>query len=177
MGGRYIAYHGEAFTRPMRDTIRENLFNIMGPAIAGTHAVDLFAGTGVLGFEALSRGSTSATMIEQNRMAAIAIESNAKSLSLDPDRYDVIVGDTFRLGRKVIESFADGTPLVAFLCPPYAMWDTATNKLNDLIEAFIETAPEGSRLVAETEKWFDTATWPGDDWDIRVYGNTVLGFL
>ena len=66
MGGRTVRYHGADFTRPMKDNIRENLFNILGQAAKGAIAIDLFAGTGALGLEALSRGATRAIIVEQN---------------------------------------------------------------------------------------------------------------
>ena len=58
MRGRTVHYHGAAFTRPMKDSVRESLFNIVGIATKGAICFDLFAGTGALAFEALSRGAS-----------------------------------------------------------------------------------------------------------------------
>ena len=52
--------------RPMKNRVREALFNLIGPSIKGKHAIDLFAGTGALGLEAISRGAVSATLTEQH---------------------------------------------------------------------------------------------------------------
>ena len=55
--GSVIEYHGDPRTRPMKDRVREAAFNLIGPQVVGTFAIDLFAGTGALAFEALSRGA------------------------------------------------------------------------------------------------------------------------
>ena len=65
MRGRTVVYHGAEFTRPMKDSVRESLFNIIGPRIKGSAVVDLFAGTGAVAFESLSRGASSASAIEK----------------------------------------------------------------------------------------------------------------
>ena len=61
---RKLLYHGDPVTRPMKHRVREAIFNLVGLEAKGRHAIDLFAGTGALGLEALSRGATSATFIE-----------------------------------------------------------------------------------------------------------------
>ena len=68
--GRKLHYSGDPRTRPMKDRVRQALFNRLGPDVEGTLAVDLFAGTGALGLEALSRGATRAILIEQHRPTA-----------------------------------------------------------------------------------------------------------
>ena len=64
--GRRLHYSGDRRTRPMKDRLREAVFNLIGPDIRGKHAIDLFAGTGALALESLSRGAKSATLIEQH---------------------------------------------------------------------------------------------------------------
>src|SRR5919199_1250279 len=64
--GRKIKYSGDVRTRPMKDRVREAVFNLLGPQVSGSHAIDLFAGTGALGFEAISRGALRATFIERH---------------------------------------------------------------------------------------------------------------
>src|SRR5947207_6491605 len=64
--GRKISYSGEVRTRPMKDRVREAVFNLLGAQVAGTQAIDLFAGTGALGLEALSRGAAQATFIDRH---------------------------------------------------------------------------------------------------------------
>src|SRR5262249_42961688 len=64
--GRKLQYSGDIRTRPMKDRVREALFNLIGPNVRGMHAIDLFAGTGALGLEAISRGAAGATFIERH---------------------------------------------------------------------------------------------------------------
>ena len=64
--GRPLAYSGDQRTRPMKDRVREAVFNLLGPAVVGSHAIDLFAGTGALGLEAISRGAVRATFLERH---------------------------------------------------------------------------------------------------------------
>ena len=70
VGGRYrgskLRYHGDPVTRPMKDRVREAIFNLIGMEVEGKHAIDLFAGTGALGLESLSRGASGATFIEKH---------------------------------------------------------------------------------------------------------------
>src|SRR6186713_2214397 len=74
---RKLQYSGDLRTRPMKDRVREAVFNLLGPQIKGTHAIDLFAGTGALGLEAVSRGASRATLIERHLPTAKLIEQNA----------------------------------------------------------------------------------------------------
>ena len=176
MRGRLIDYHGESFTRPMKDNIRENLFNILGQSIRGAICFDLFAGTGALSFESLSRGARSAVMIERDRRAVVSIEKTAESLGVR-DRIKLLTGDAFRLAGSQLTSPDEDTPWIVFLCPPYALWQESLEELNRIIRQTLEHAPLGSVLVAETEKSFDPERLPKGEWDFRVYGGTRLGFI
>ena len=174
--GRLIDYHGADFTRPMKDNIRENLFNILGPSIRNRLAFDLFAGTGALAFEALSRGAQSAVLVEQNKKAIQFLNKTCEILEFE-GRAEVIHGDAFLAGAAQLSSPDEDTPWVVFLCPPYALWESMLQELKGLIARFMEHAPIGSVLVAETEKSFDAGRLPQINWDFRVYGNTRLGFV
>lgn len=176
MGGRTVTYHGEEFTRPMKDNIRENLFNILGRAIKGAIAFDLFAGTGALGFESISRGASSVVMIEQNRMAGKQISKTAESLGVE-SKIKLITTDTFRVAESLLAPPAQDTPWVVFLSPPYVLWEEELEKLNGIIRAGLSNAPPGSVIMAETEKAFDTDRLPPGPWDFRSYGKTTLGFI
>ncbi|MDA3920899.1 MAG: 16S rRNA (guanine(966)-N(2))-methyltransferase RsmD [Salinisphaera sp.] len=79
--------------RPTSDRIRETLFNWLTPIIDGARCLDLFAGTGALGIEALSRGAASALLAEQSKAAAASIEQALRQLGAD-DRTRVLVGDS-----------------------------------------------------------------------------------
>ena len=176
MRGRSITYHGADFTRPMKDNIRENLFNILGRACQGAIALDMFGGTGALAFESLSRGATRAVTIEQSRHANRYIRQTAEQLGVE-DRMKILSGDAFQLGTQLLLPPADDTPWIVFLCPPYVLWEESLADLNRLIALTLENAPPGSVLVAETEKRFESHHLPPGQWDFRVYGGTKLAFI
>lgn len=176
MRGRTVIYHGELFTRPMKDNIRENVFNILNHACKGAVCYDLFAGTGALGFEAISRGATSSVLVEQNRRAVFYIEQTMESLKLE-DKVRVITADTFRVASEMLGPPADETPWIVFLCPPYVLWEESLEELSAIIRQVQVNAPPGSVLMVETEKSFDQDRLPAGDWDRRTYGGTTLGFL
>ncbi|MGB7343488.1 MAG: RsmD family RNA methyltransferase [Pirellulaceae bacterium] len=176
MGGRPIQYHGEEFTRPMKDNIRENLFNILGRAMKGAIAFDMFAGTAALAFESISRGASKAIAIEQSRLAIGYIQKTIESLPID-GRLKVLQGDAFRIGTDLLGPPDDDVAWIVFLCPPYVLWEEQTEQLNSLIRSFMRHAPPGSILVAETEKVFDHEKLPPGEWDLREYGGTRLAFI
>ncbi|MEM9366014.1 MAG: RsmD family RNA methyltransferase [Planctomycetota bacterium] len=200
--GRPVMYHGADFTRPMKDSVRENLFNIVGPAIRGMRVFDLFAGTGILAIESISRGASEATAIEAVPRAGSWIRKSAEKLGVS-DRLTVVIGDTFRLATRMMSiidshaaphaispsdhadaemtdaAVADERPWLCLLCPPYRMWEDTDDlaALCTLIDHCRRHAPPGSILVTETEKSFDSTRLPNDEWDFRTYGRTTLGFI
>ena len=99
LGGRRLRYQGDPRTRPMKDRLRESVFNLIGPAVRGKHALDLFAGTGALGIEALSRGEPRATLIEQHRPTAAMIRQNLVELGV-AEQAEVVAGNVFIWWRR-----------------------------------------------------------------------------
>jgi len=98
--------------RPTSDKLRETLFNILAPRIAGARVLDGYAGTGALGLEALSRGAEHVTFVEKDRRAAALIEENAQMCGV-AGRYTIASGD-FLAVRGVAGSFD-----LILLDPPY----------------------------------------------------------
>jgi 16S rRNA (guanine966-N2)-methyltransferase len=178
--GRGVWYHGDRATRPMKESLREALFNIVGPAIKGRIAWDLFSGTGILAIESFSRGAVFALAIERNREFAKMIRQSADAIDISSDQVEVLMGDSFRVTPKrmasVRDQFAD-TPWVTYFCPPYAMWSERRDDLFELLETTAQLAPEGSLIVTETDKFFDISTLPLGPWDVRPKGNMTLSFL
>lgn len=174
---RNVTYNGDRLTRPMKDNVRENLFNILGKGVAGTVAYDLFAGTGILAIEAISRGAKHAIAIDSSRDSFRSIRQSVDKLGLN-ERVEVLLGDTFRLSPLRLEH-APGERRVVFCCPPYAMWDSHGEQLNELLITAAKNAAEGSLLVAEMDRKSDPAELPGGEWvpegwDVRSYGHTHL---
>lgn len=179
--GRSIQYHGAEYTRPMRDNVRENLFNIVGQNIRGAVCVDLFSGTGALAFESISRGAARAIAIERSRHAIGYLKSNAEHLDVS-DKLVVVTGDAFRLastflGPPSAENPDDDTPRIVFVCPPYVLWQQSLTELNRIIQTALMHSSPGSIIVAETDKHFDPEGLSPGNWDHRVYGNTRLSFI
>src|SRR5712692_4654402 len=77
-------------TRPTSDRLRETLFNILAPRIEGARFLDLCAGSGAVGIEALSRGAAQVTFVDQSRKMCALIETNLEALGIDEDEVDVV---------------------------------------------------------------------------------------
>lgn len=103
--------------RPTTDRVRQAIFNILGPVVGGARILELFAGTGAFGFEALSRGAASAVFVDRDRKAAMMVIETAKTLGVE-DRINVLVLDAPRALKKLARS-ADRFKII-YLDPPYA---------------------------------------------------------
>jgi 16S rRNA (guanine966-N2)-methyltransferase len=116
-GGRRLQAPAGRQVRPTSERVREALFNALGSmdAIAGATVLDLFAGTGALGIEALSRGATSAIFVDADARAIAAVKANLQATGL-ADRARVVQADAMRFLTERPPSKAD----VAFADPPYA---------------------------------------------------------
>lgn len=171
MRGRRVEYSGDPAIRPMKDRTRESVFNLLGGDLSGTIAIDLFAGTGVLGLESISRGSVRAILLELSRPAVTTIVSNAQRLKI-AECIEVHNVDTFRW-LKYIESTAApwmDSPWVVFCCPPYQLWTTDLPRLKEGLLKLFHLSPAGSMFVVESELEFDVAqSIPELEWDVRTY--------
>ena len=117
-GARIFAPKGSA-TRPTSDRVRENVFNIVAPWIEDARVLDLYAGSGAMGLEALSRGAASAVFVEADEHAARAIERNLDKLRLTGAR--VVRHDAV---TALAQEVAAGREYdLVLLDPPYAMTD------------------------------------------------------
>ncbi|MEM6691712.1 MAG: RsmD family RNA methyltransferase [Planctomycetota bacterium] len=174
LGGRIVTYHGDRLTRPMKDNVRENLFNLIGPSIRSTRAIDLFAGTGALAFEAISRGASSAVAVEQNRMAAKWIRATAEDLDVS-SKIEIQMGDAFAIANEILRTEEQPIPRVVFVCPPYALWKERGDDLASLIQQASQSSPPGSVIVLESDKQDPPpAGLPAIPWDERIYGRVRL---
>src|SRR5438046_7649966 len=114
-GRRLRAVRGLA-VRPTSDRLRETLFNILAPRIGGSRFLDICAGSGAVGIEALSRGATEVTFIERSRQACVAIEANLASLGIT--RSTIIKHDAAASLKKLARESAQFD--LVFFDPPYA---------------------------------------------------------
>lgn len=121
---RLLEFPPAAALRPTPDRVRETLFNWLGQRLDGLACLDLFAGSGALGFEALSRGAERVVMVEQDRAVARALRDNAERLQAA--RAEVVQAEALRWLEGCAEAFD-----VVFLDPPYAS-DLASRALERL---------------------------------------------
>jgi 16S rRNA (guanine966-N2)-methyltransferase len=158
-------------TRPTSDRVREALFSILG-SVAGGHVLDLYAGTGALGLEALSRGARAAVFVERSKEAVAALQANLQALGLASPRARLVVSPVERCARSLGDEPFD----LVFADPPYA--DVANGEASRLLEAVAvprmapsallvlehasrDRSPDVSSLIREQE---------------RTYGDTSLSF-
>jgi len=165
--GRTLQYSGDLRTRPMKDRVREAVFNLVGPDIKYMYAIDLFAGTGALGLEAVSRGALGVTLIERHLPTAKIIEQNAATIGVK-EQTKVVFGDAFRWGKT--PTAPSDHPWVVFCSPPYEFYVSRQQDMLDMIGRLIEKSPPGSCLVIEADEHFDMQLLPPEiDWDVRKY--------
>ena len=178
-GGRRLHYTGDFRTRPMKDRLREAVFNLLGTDVRGKHALDLFAGTGALGLESISRGAARATMIEQHHPTAGVIRQNIAELGLEAQA-EVVPGNTFLWWRKqqktACEALVAGGPWAVFCSPPYDFYVDRIGEMLELLTGMLEVSPAGSVFLVESDNRFDFKQLPDfERWDVRSYPPAVVG--
>ena len=143
--------------RPTTDRIKETLFNMISPAIRDSRFLDIFAGSGQIGIEALSRGADSAVFIDSGRSAISCINANLEKCHFT-DRATVISSDV----RRALETLHGGDPFdIIFMDPPYAM--EGQEDILRLIDSLNLLADDGMIIVeADIQKDF------GDDLPFRL---------
>jgi 16S rRNA (guanine(966)-N(2))-methyltransferase RsmD len=179
-GGHYRsrqlrAPRGDA-TRPTSDRVREALFSILGGlgALDGARVLDLYAGTGALALEALSRGATQATLVESGREALAAIRANVSTLGVE--RQVTVVAQTVERAGRALES---GAYDLVFADPPYA--DVRSGAAVRAVEVIAHAAlvqGEDALLVLEHASADTAPVVVGFRLeDSRRYGDTALSFF
>jgi 16S rRNA (guanine966-N2)-methyltransferase len=180
-GGRRIDAPEGTGTRPMLDRVREALFSTLADLVVDARVLDLFAGSGSLGLEALSRGATHARFVESAGPALAALKKNVEALGLK-NRARVIRDDALR-PRSWRDAGDDSIRYeLAFFDPPYPMLDdpNARAKLLAAIRALFETAlVPGATLVfhAPTRGVETLRLGPGFECEVRTYGTSALAYV
>lgn len=159
-GRRLVAPKGDV-ARPTQDRVREAWFSILGDAVEGARVLDLFAGSGALGLESLSRGAVAAEFVEKNRHSLEALEKNIASLDV-AGRAKVVKGDAMRFAQGLEAGNYD----LAFADPPYDLGAGAK------LVALFRERPFARILSIEHRS---TEVLAGDD--TRKYGDTAITFL
>jgi len=144
--GRRLASPDWPGLRPTSDKLRETLFNVLGPSVAGARMLDGYSGTGAVGIEALSRGAAHVTFVDSDRRAADLVEANLLHCGVK-ERYAIIrvdfAGVAARLPRTAPEGAAGQFDII-FLDPPYG----AEEMTSALATAARLASPE-TRVVIE----------------------------
>jgi 16S rRNA (guanine966-N2)-methyltransferase len=161
-----------ALMRPTSDLVRESLFNMVGPMMAGRLAIDLFAGTGAVGLEALSRGAARAIFVDKDRQSVALIRRNIATLRYQ-DRTVIKLADAYRWVRSFQPD--EEASLAVFLDPPYREYETHRSRISELMGSLVEKLPAGAVIALEAGRDLDGSILPGlENWDIRRYGDTHL---
>lgn len=157
--GRKLQAPPGSAIRPTSDRVREAIFNSLNSmdAIVGAAFADLFAGTGAMGIEALSRGAAEVTFVDQDRAAIAAIRANLTATALSGPSAKIVIDD-------VVRWVATAPPVdVALLDPPYAF--TAWPAVLERLRARLIVCESGTELD------------PGGRWEVvrsKRYGSTVV---
>jgi len=169
LGGRVLRAPAGRATRPTSEKVREAVFNILGGVVDGARVLDLFAGSGALGIEALSRGAAHVTFVDSGREAVKVLTANLAELGL-ADRALVVAGDVLRVVARPPEA----PWRLVFVDPPYA---------SDLATRAVAALPSASLLPdAQIVIEHDRRHVPPDALgsllrrDLRRYGDTQVSF-
>jgi 16S rRNA (guanine966-N2)-methyltransferase len=171
------APHGHA-TRPTTDRVREALFGILTSAggVGGARVLDLYAGTGALALEALSRGAASAVLVESSREALGALRANIAALGLE-DRTRVVAVDVAQAIRRLGQGGEPHAFDLVFADPPWAMVDeghpaaalSQLSRQNGVV-------PEGRVVLEHSSRTIPLDVEGLVRLDTRRYGDTALTF-
>ncbi|MEE2639535.1 MAG: RsmD family RNA methyltransferase [Planctomycetota bacterium] len=192
IGGQYrgqtLLYSGDRVTRPMKDNVREALFNLVGGYLGGTIVFDLFAGTGAVGLEALSRQAAHAVLVERHVPTSKIIRQNTESLAVT-GQSTICCSDTFFWTRQFEKEMQQKKisclplefdvlsqhPWSVFCCPPYDLFLDSEEKLTRLIATFAQLCPANSLIVTEFDSRFDADKLPDSQlWKTREYSPAIL---
>ncbi len=173
-GRPFEAPKGQA-TRPILDRQKESLFNVLREALPCEGVLDVFAGSGALGFEALSRGASRATFVDRGRQAVGVLRRNVASLGFG-DRAQVLVRDAFTLDASRIHPFA-----LLFLDPPFPLYERHPTRVHGLMEQLLTsaTAAEDVRGVLRVPVDAEVPAFPDslELVDRRPFGESLIMIL
>jgi 16S rRNA (guanine(966)-N(2))-methyltransferase RsmD len=169
--GRILRAPRTPATRPITDRAKESLFNILAPRLPGAHFLDLFAGTGSVGIEALSRGCAHATFVERSASALADIRHNLAVTGLAA-RADVAARDVF--------AYLRGTPApyeVIFVAPP--QWQELWQRAVTLLDSQPGWLADGALVIAQHDPAESTALDLGrlETTDERTYARVRFTFF
>lgn len=170
--GRKIQFTSSQDLRPTSDRLRETLFNWLGDNITDANCLDAFAGTGIIGMEALSRGAQLVTFCERSRSVAKQINLNLQQLPLQPEQhYQLFIGDSCQLLPTINQSFD-----IIILDPPFRQATNLIQTCLHVIEQYQLLASHGM-VYLEMPQDTDLQTLINDRSVWSIYKHTVSGHV
>jgi 16S rRNA (guanine966-N2)-methyltransferase len=169
--GRKLTCDVNPQVRPAPQMVREALFSILGNAVPGRPFFDLFAGTGAVGLEALSRGARHVFFVERDVRVADQIQKHLQAFQV-ADRASVVRGDVYHWAQRWQ---APLEPVTLFLGPPFADFERRLDALLTLVTDLQSKVAADSVLALQSETPFTADVLPdGPQWDVRKYGRNQL---
>jgi 16S rRNA (guanine966-N2)-methyltransferase len=164
-GGRRLVAPAGSATRPTSDRVREALFSVLGTSVQDARVLDLYAGSGALGIEALSRGAASAVFVDHAPKAIAAIRANLDALGIEAPVHRMAARAALRpppIGAAAYD--------LVFLDPPYRRAAGLGQELSDALPAVLAA---GARVVSESDRR-DPLELAFPLADERRYGDTII---
>jgi 16S rRNA (guanine966-N2)-methyltransferase len=162
-------------TRPITDRVKQSLFDMIAPHIEGAAVYDVFAGTGSMGLESLSRGAAHATFFEADRSALERLRKNIATLNVGAES-TVVPGDLFKYFRRTAPPAACGAGLI-FLDPPYRFLREQPDRLQALAADLAAHLTADGLVVFRHDSRDQLALPLLTVKEIRIYGNMSVGLL
>src|SRR5262245_65670574 len=157
--------------RPTPQMVREALFSILGNAVPDRPFLDVFAGTGVVGLEAISRGASSVTFIERDFRVVEAIEHHLEEFGV-AESATLVRADVY---RWVGHYEAPAEPVTVFISPPFPDLQRRADDLLQLLTQLQQKLASGSVVVLQSEANLTPEPLPpGEQWERRRYGRNEL---
>lgn len=169
--GRKVSFTINPALRPTPQMVREALFSILGDAVPGRTFFDVFAGTGVVGLEALSRGASNVVFVERDFRLAAELERHIA---------DFGVGASTRIARSDVYRWIErwqppAEPVIVFLSPPFADFERRLDDMLNLAGELQRKVAPGSVVVLQSERGVPLDELPDRlHWDERAYGRNQL---
>jgi len=168
--GRKLTCTVNPHLRPTPQMVREALFSILGDAVPDRPFYDVFAGTGVIGLEAVSRGARAVTFVERDFRLVGELEKHIDAFGVG-DTANIIRSDVYHWMQRW-QPLAEA--VTVFLSPPFADFDRRLDDMLGLVGQLQERLHVGSVLVLQSERGAPLDELPGHKWDARTYGRNVL---
>jgi 16S rRNA (guanine966-N2)-methyltransferase len=169
--GRKLHCDVNPHLRPTPQRVREALFSILGDAVPERPFLDVFAGTGVNGLEALSRDASSVIFVERDFRLMNALEEHLAEFRV-ADQATLVRADVYRWAERYEPP---ATPINVFLSPPFADLERRPDDLIQLLATMQQKVAPGSVLVLQSETHITPEPLPdGEQWERRRYGRNEL---